>query len=172
MSKRSIRRRRHLDQTDVSMGTKVPDPPPCPECKPSPSSMVAGAAALSFISIGFTPKSRDGELVLVLDDEEKRHAFYAQQFAGEYTVKRAKTVAQAIALLDKHVFEIAHLDYDLFLTDTMNGSHVVDHIIQMAPEKRPKRVLVHSWNDEAAHKMCVALREAGVPAARRPFRGA
>lgn len=119
--------------------------------------------------------------ILVLDDMETRHRVFRQCFIGCDTV-HVETAQQAISALRKGPrFDLAHLDHDLTeehydaynagrpVTDEGTGMEVVNFIVAMTEEARPKQVVVHSWNRRAT-EMVARLKDAGVPARWEMFK--
>ena len=118
---------------------------------------------------------------------ETRQAHFRARFSA-YTHDEAKDANSAIELLDNFDYDLVFLDHDLAeehylelsegLHETQQpgyaeyspgtGMDVVDHIVKMPAERRPKLAVVHSWNprgDEMANR----LWEAGVKAYRIRF---
>lgn len=128
--------------------------------------------------------------VLVLDDMEIRHHVFRRRFIG-HELTEARTAAEAIAALDATVFDQVQLDHDLseehYLTmsegvseDRLPGApvyapgtgmDVVDHIVAMPPERRPKLAIVHSMNSARSPEMVARLKDGGVPARWAMFNG-
>lgn len=121
--------------------------------------------------------------LLFLDDMKVRHDAFHRNHIG-HNIVHVETAAQAKAALDETVFDIAFLDHDLaeehYLTlsgglrehrlpgedeyDCGTGMDVVKHIVCMPEGKKPKKVIVHSFNPIAA-EMVDRLRVAGLWAA-------
>jgi ActR/RegA family two-component response regulator len=106
--------------------------------------------------------------VLVLDDEEYRHKEFARRFAGQDLVA-ARTAGEAIRALEGPPFNLAQLDHDLGTRNNGDGMCVAEAIAAMPRERRPRFVVVHSFNVPAAQRMVVTLKRAGVPSHHRPF---
>jgi len=117
--------------------------------------------------------------VLVLDDDYDRHVTFRALLLG-HDIICCYTAEQAIDSLEKSPqFDLACLDHDLNSAQAAGigdhescGMDVAEHIIAMAPERRPKRVIVHSWNVDRAMKMAYLLHKAGVQVSRIPFSSA
>lgn len=90
--------------------------------------------------------------ILFLDDMKQRRVAFRQASIG-YDVHFAVDAAEAIRLLQEHVFDVVFLDHDLapeqYIPNTVivehpNGSAVARFIVSQ--EKRPRAVFVHSLN--------------------------
>lgn len=119
-------------------------------------------------------KPGPGMRVLFLDDDAERHTACARDYR-DLDVTHVWTAAGAVAALEMgEPFDVACLDHDLggqhFATsDEGSGYAVAAHIARMEPGRRPREVVVHSWNPEGAARMVATLIEAGVRVARIPF---
>lgn len=115
--------------------------------------------------------------VLVLDDDPARHAKFEQNLAARgHRVVHAWTCDDAfLALRSQPPFDVAFLDHDLVLSGSKvagkycPGSGVSNFIAAMPAARRPKRVVVHSYNVIAAVAMVERLRKAGVATTYEPF---
>lgn len=116
--------------------------------------------------------------ILFLDDDKARHRKFREWSIG-CEVVFVFTYEEAIKALEEHVFDEAHLDHDLSEEAAMGlpvegektGLDVAKHIAAMLPDKRPERVVVHSFNDAGARWMGRVLRDAGVRVILAPFGG-
>lgn len=125
---------------------------------------------------------KDRMRILVLDDDDERHEKFKHHLQG-HNVEHVFTVDGIITvLLAEPNFDVVFLDHDL--NDNwkyksvshidgdnipgyigkcrveLNGVDVASFIAKILPkEKRPKAVVVHSWNPEGAEKMLEVLRE-------------
>ncbi len=123
--------------------------------------------------------------ILVLDDDLTRHHTFARNLRG-HEVVHAQTYDSALAaLLDAPRFDLVYLDHDLNdfgqlsigPSDSMyggvremDGRDVASFIARSLPQhKRPKRFIVHSWNEEGAAMMIMILRRAGFPCDKEEF---
>jgi hypothetical protein len=125
--------------------------------------------------------------ILILDDMKIRHIVYREIYAGHDLI-HVDTAAVAKMALDQHRFDLAHLDHDLSPShytaygngaDPMGGTKeqyevgtgmdVVDFICGQAEQDRPKRVIVHSWNEERAPEMVQRLCRHGIDATWEKF---
>jgi CheY-like chemotaxis protein len=109
--------------------------------------------------------------VLFLDDKQERHDAFRRNTIG-HDVLFVFTASEAIKALETGPrFDQARLDHDLAEEHYLQfeaseyapgtGMDVVDHILKMAPEKRPKKVIVHSFNEPRSREMILRLRDAG-----------
>lgn len=119
--------------------------------------------------------------VLILDDDPYRHDAFARAHPS-YDCVHVRTAQEAKEALVKERFPLVSLDYDLadFETRvTVDGSSVAwQHtgydvvlfiINNLPPDRRPERVVVHSWNIRQATRMVDALTSNGVSAVLQPF---
>jgi len=115
--------------------------------------------------------------VLVLDDDATRHMHFRAQLIG-HIVTHVMNYDEAVAALASTRFDLAFLDHDLSdmaaagmpREGERTGTHVAEFIAAMAPESRPIRVAVHSFNPDGARRMVNILANAGVRVSREPFK--
>ena len=119
-------------------------------------------------------------ILLFLDDMKERHERFDSMTDG-HEVWHAWSVEQAIKRLSERIYDIAFLDHDLsdehyadYHADRLSaakgtGQEVAQFIAQMPADKRPRRVLVHSWNPIGAMAIARILRAAGVPVTMSTF---
>lgn len=124
--------------------------------------------------------------ILFLDDMEIRHSAFTRNHIG-HDIRQAFTAQEAIRMINANDFDVVFLDHDLAeehylkMSEGLSeeptndgyahgtGMDVVDHIIQMEPEDRPKHVIVHSMNGVRGTEMTKRLKEAGIWCIHRPF---
>jgi CheY-like chemotaxis protein len=111
--------------------------------------------------------------ILILDDDKDRHDGFAELYANDERV-HVYTAEHAAQALDSQDFDAVYLDHDLNGTayapsSTESGYAAAVHITHMAPERRPKKVFVHSWNPPGAYNMVRVLRRAGVDVVYKPY---
>jgi len=93
-------------------------------------------------------------------------------FKDDRPAQLARTSDEALALLEQiggHCIDELWLDHDLIGEDTVQP--VVDHLVAAASQGRPLdigRILIHSANIRAGHRITAELVAAGYPA-RRSF---
>lgn len=130
-----------------------------------------------------TPSANQRQRILFLDDAQLRHDAFAQRHLADDVV-HVRTAEQAIRALDESPrFDVAYLDYDLaeefYLTISGGtretpepgdppyapgtGMEVVEHIVRMPTQRRPARVIIHSWNP-IGREMLERLQRERVPA--------
>lgn len=123
--------------------------------------------------------------ILILDDVKYRHDAYDRLYEG-HAVEHVYTYSACIEKLLERVWDLVHLDHDLgdFLPDgtaadtyvdgwgktcEYNGQHVAMRICELAAEKRPKSVIIHSINGPGGQAMQQLLARVEVPVRREPF---
>lgn len=117
--------------------------------------------------------------VLTLDDMELRQAAFRRWFIGCDLLQVFTSQAAIDALRTKGFFDLVMLDHDLaeehYLTfgdekySPGTGMDVVDFIITMPADQRPKQVVIHSQNVPRSEEMLARLIEARVRSMRLPF---
>lgn len=114
--------------------------------------------------------------ILFLDDEHVRHQLFKYGRIGlNADITAAWDYDQAVAALIKHEpFDVAYLDHDLGMTSIEPGTErtgydVAYYIASMPVERRPKKVIIHSWNHHGRLRMAATLRDAGVDVSIQPF---
>jgi hypothetical protein len=101
--------------------------------------------------------------ILILDDDPLRHAAFALQGRG-HAIDHCWFVDDAVRRLGSRVYDLVCLDNDLETEGLRReGREVARHIAGLPAEARPRAVLVHSWNAEAAVEMETTLRHAYRP---------
>jgi CheY-like chemotaxis protein len=112
--------------------------------------------------------------ILFLDDMEQRHRDAPERFGFDGAdVVSVWSHNEAVAALGANEpFDVAYLDHDLpSLTGAVEktGYHVALHIAQMAPDRRPRRIVVHSSNPLGRRLMAELLADAGCDVVIEPF---
>jgi CheY-like chemotaxis protein len=126
--------------------------------------------------------TRTPKRILVLDDEQARHDVFASILKNEAAV-HCYNFDELISLMTfSPRFDMVFLDHDLGtgnseLSDqvglpTATGYNVALFICQdLDFEKRPRKILIHSWNEYGAEKMESLFRRSGFQdVVRKPFR--
>jgi len=116
--------------------------------------------------------------VLILDDDEQRHAGFRRMLIG-VNQTHVYNYDEAVKALQGPRFDIAYLDHDLSDLAALGappagertGTDVARYIAGMPSDRRPTQVIVHSYNVSGAIRMAFILHDAGVPVQRRPYRG-
>jgi CheY-like chemotaxis protein len=107
--------------------------------------------------------------VLLLDDDERRHDWFARRFAGDQ-LDIAVEPNTAIALLAANSYDAIFLDHDLLPehyrtnepTDEEHTGYAVAAWLAARPEVQPSTtIIVHTRNANGALKMVRKLRAAG-----------
>jgi CheY-like chemotaxis protein len=104
--------------------------------------------------------------ILFLDDDELRHRLIAEQLIG-HDATATRTVAETAKALEGAPFDLACLDHDLGglqMVDSEEeetGHTVAKLIAAMPPERRPRQIIVHSFNSVGAGRMVQVLKAAG-----------
>lgn len=120
--------------------------------------------------------------VLIVDDEQIRHDFFSQAYAGDEVVHAYGYYEATDALNRGPKFDIVQLDHDLgdhrvpdkmvemYGTYELTGWHVAHHIAtEMPHHMRPDKVIVHSVNPDGAHSIEMFLERHGFDVVRQPF---
>ena len=114
--------------------------------------------------------------VFLLDDDERRHRWFATRFKG-YSVDIASNVGEALQLLSASSYDAIFLDHDLHpehynadSTDDERNGYAVAAWLSSNPElQRASTILVHTRNADGAMRMVGELRRAGRSADYVPF---
>lgn len=116
--------------------------------------------------------------IFFLDDDKDRHRRFKMNRIGQ-DITAVWTYADACAALTETVFDVAWLDHDLSeyaaagfpREGEKTGTHVAEFIASLPEGRRPKRVVIHSFNDEGSRRMGRILSEAGVRCMLEKFKG-
>lgn len=116
--------------------------------------------------------------IFFLDDDKERHRRFSMNRIG-MDITAVWNYADACAALEKTVFDMAYLDHDLSelaaagrpAKEEKTGTDVADFIAALAEDKRPKLVVIHSFNDYGRRRMQTILQRAGVYCMIEPFKG-
>jgi hypothetical protein len=114
--------------------------------------------------------------VFLLDDDTRRHDWFARRFKGDY-LDIAENVAQARELLSQNYYDAIFLDHDLLpehyhsqTTDDERTGYAIALWLATSPEiQRASTILVHTRNADGAIRMVEQLRRAGRQAEYVPF---
>ena len=113
-------------------------------------------------------------IALIVDDDLARHRYFEPRLAYYgYRVAHAQGYNGAVEALASRRFDLVLLDHDLCIRQVSDGcsfwlvgktgEDVVDYIISLPRSRRPRHVIVHSWNRGGARKMVDSLRAAQIP---------
>jgi hypothetical protein len=116
--------------------------------------------------------------ILFLDDNAERHKRFMMNRIG-MDVTQVWNYDEACKALSETVFDIAHLDHDLSdlaaanmaPEDEKTGTDVAEFIAAMPEDKRPKYVVIHSFNYSGRQRMAGILSAAGVSCVMEMFKG-
>jgi hypothetical protein len=114
--------------------------------------------------------------VFLLDDDESRHDWFAERFAGDQ-LDIAVEPRRAIELLSNYFYDAIFLDHDLLpehykssSRDDERTGYAVAAWLAARPEVQPAAtILVHTRNADAAVRMVEEMRRAGRRAEYVPF---
>lgn len=114
--------------------------------------------------------------VFLLDDDTRRHRWFANRFAGDY-LDIAEDVALAQELLTRNFYDAIFLDHDLLpehyhsdTTDDERTGYAIALWLASKPDlQRASTIMVHTRNADGAMRMVELLRSAGRQAEYVPF---
>lgn len=113
---------------------------------------------------------------MILDDNTYRHKIIGSMLERRsHGVMHATTYNEAIQLMQQYHFDGMYLDHDLqeFIRGERverTGTHVAAFIANELPaDKRPKKIVIHSWNKDGAKMMESLLSNLGIVIEIRPF---
>jgi hypothetical protein len=69
----------------------------------------------------------------------------------------ARTVKEAVDLLSAETFEEVSLDFVIGYSEADNFAPVARFIVSLPPERRPRRVLIHTSSDRGARLLASLL---------------
>lgn len=107
--------------------------------------------------------------VMLLDDDTRRHRWFAKRFAGDF-LDIAENVEEAKILLSECNYDAIFLDHDLLPHhyesndhgDFENTGFAIAQWLNERPEiQRAATIIVHTRNADAAVNMVQVLRESG-----------
>jgi hypothetical protein len=107
----------------------------------------------------------DRDLIIFLDDNIRRHTLAQRIYGKNFTIWNSYSAAAAVALLKGLTLRVnvVSLDHDLdgkFMSseDKSSGYAVAKFIANMAPEKRPTRIIIHSSNKRGSNNIYDLLK--------------
>jgi hypothetical protein len=114
--------------------------------------------------------------VFLLDDDTRRHRWFARRFEGDY-LDIAENVAGAKEFLSTYFYDAIFLDHDLLpehygsaeFDDENTGYAIADWLATVPELQRGSSILVHTRNADGAIRMVERLRAAGRNAEYVPF---
>lgn len=114
--------------------------------------------------------------VFLLDDDTRRHQWFAQRFKGDF-IDITQNVAQAQQLLGENSYDAIFLDHDLHpehytsrdRDDERTGYAIASWLAANPDLQRASTILVHTRNADGAMRMVEEMRRAGRSAEYVPF---
>lgn len=100
--------------------------------------------------------------ILFLDDSKERHDRFRMNHIGQ-DITPAWNYADACAALVADVFDVAYLDHDLEDPQGKTGEDVAKFIAALPIDRRPRRVVIHSFNAYGRYRMGAVLQDASIP---------
>ncbi len=124
--------------------------------------------------------------ILILDDDDIRHEAFTRRLHIKHDCVHVHTAQGAMEALHANpAFDIVFLDHDLndhqyTSTETLRSAETASSMKvnltgyrvaafiskELAAEKRPATVVVHSWNTPGGDSMMMVLKEGGIRALR------
>jgi len=131
---------------------------------------------LSKLGLGSTSAERHPIRVFLLDDDRRRHRWFATRFKGD-VIDVAHDVGEARELLGANNYDAIFLDHDLHpehyessTPDDERTGYAIALWLASNPElQRASTILVHTRNADGAMRMVEELRRAGRSAEFVPF---
>jgi hypothetical protein len=131
---------------------------------------------LSKLGLNSLTVERHPIRVFLLDDDTRRHQWFAKRFEGDY-LDVAEDVASAQELLRVNRYDAIFLDHDLLpehynseTTDDERTGYAIATWLASQPElQRASTILVHTRNADGAIRMVEKLRRSGRQAEYVPF---
>ena len=131
---------------------------------------------LSKLGLSTVSAERNPIRVFLLDDDTRRHDWFAKRFDGDY-LDVAEDVTSAQELLKTNIYDAIFLDHDLLpehygsesFDDERTGYAVALWLASQPDLQRASTILVHTRNADGAMRMVAELRNAGRSADYVPF---
>lgn len=106
-------------------------------------------------------KMTQGLRILILDDDELRHAAFSKQLIGNVVVHVA-TAGEAIANLENNaLYDVIFLDHDLGGSQMVESGpgtgYEVAQWLEAHPDKQPRTIILHTFNPVGAKNMRACL---------------
>ena len=119
---------------------------------------------------------RDPIRVFLLDDDKRRHEWFALRFKGDF-IDMAHNVEQAQELLSTNSYDAIFLDHDLHPEhynsinhdDARTGFAIASWLASNPELQRAATIMVHTRNADGAMRMVEEMRRAGRSAEYLPF---
>ena len=134
------------------------------------------ASLLTKLGIASAKAERHPIRVFLLDDDTRRHEWFALRFKGDF-LDVAQNVEQAQQLLSANAYDAIFLDHDLHPEhykslepdDERTGFAIASWLAAKPELQRASTILVHTRNADGAMRMVEELRRAGRSAEFVPF---
>ena len=131
---------------------------------------------LSKLGLSSVSVERHPIRVFLLDDDTRRHDWFAKRFEGDY-LDVAEDVGSAQELLEANTYDAIFLDHDLLpehygsdSDDDERTGYAIALWLASQPElQRASTIMVHTRNADGAIRMVEELRRAGRQAEYVPF---
>jgi NAD+-processing family protein with receiver domain len=131
---------------------------------------------LSKLGLSGVDAGRHPIKVFLLDDDIRRHQWFAQRFRGDF-LDVAHNVEQARGFLSDNAYDAIFLDHDLhpehynaLSNDDERTGYAIASWLAATPElQRASTILVHTRNADGAMRMIETMRSAGRNAEYVPF---
>ncbi len=133
-------------------------------------------SVLNKLGLNNTRAERSPIRVFLLDDDRRRHRWFAARFKGDH-LHMAHNVEQARSLLSEHTYDAIFLDHDLLpehygsqIADDEQTGYAIALWLATNPQmQRASTILVHTRNADGALRMVEEMRRAGRNAEYVPF---
>ena len=131
---------------------------------------------LSKLGLSSDTVERHPIRVFLLDDDTRRHEWFAKRFEGDY-LDVAEDVTSAQKLLGANIYDAIFLDHDLLpehygseTDDDERTGYAIALWLASRPElQRASTIMVHTRNADGAIRMVEELRRSGRNAEYVPF---
>ena len=131
---------------------------------------------LSKLGLSSVSVERNPIRVFLLDDDTRRHVWFAKRFEGDY-LDVAEDVSSAQELLRNNLYDAIFLDHDLLpehygsetFDDERTGYAIALWLASQPELQRASTIMVHTRNADGAIRMVEELRRAGRQAEYVPF---
>lgn len=131
---------------------------------------------LTKIGLKKVNAERDPIRVFLLDDDKRRHEWFASRFKGDF-IDMAHNVEQAQELLSTNSYDAIFLDHDLHPEhynsvnhdDARTGFAIASWLASNPELQSAATIMVHTRNADGAMRMVEEMRRAGRSAEYLPF---
>ncbi|MCM3904192.1 MAG: hypothetical protein ND866_21015 [Pyrinomonadaceae bacterium] len=131
---------------------------------------------LTKLGIRKVDSERNPIRVFLLDDDKRRHKWFAERFKGDF-IDMAHNVRQAQQLLGENSYDAIFLDHDLHpehynsvdRDDERTGYAIASWLAANPDLQRASTILVHTRNADGAMRMVEEMRRSGRSAEYVPF---